>query len=306
MNTIGSRTTRTEAYPLPYSEFCLPIVSGNGYVGGLNYGFGIGVTNFDLTSVTIVNNSEDSSYRWTGYTYIVVGAQPQWGYKTSLTDEETLYPLPFTVLLGISAQLYRHPATSNTVHSILVNVTETSFKYYAGQYNLSCRPVPDADGWWFAFGISQLQWGFTVFDPVYYKNVNFTLPLSINGTFCAFSTGYDPKGSTFLWHSMSHFNNVNVGVTGFVFDSRYTFTGLGYLAICWQKQWGKIAIGSTTVTYPLPYETYSLPVTVGLSPFYGSYYGNYYRPVLPSNPDLDGTALTTETIWEGFYIVVGQ
>lgn len=71
-------------------------------------------------------------------------------------------------------------------------------------------------------------------------------------------------------------------------------------------QWGKIAIGSTTVTYPLPYETYSLPVTVGLSPFYGSYYGNYYRPVLPSNPDLDGTALTTETIWEGFYIVVGQ
>ena len=77
------------------------------------------------------------------------------------------------------------------------------------------------------------QWGFTVFDPVYYKNVNFTLPLSVNGTFCAFSTGYDAKGSTFLWHSMSHFNNVNVGVTGFVFDSRYTFTGLGYLAVCW-------------------------------------------------------------------------
>lgn len=43
---------------------------------------------------------------------------------------------------------------------------------------------------------------------------------------------------------MSHFNNVNVGVTGFVFDSRYTFTGLGYLAICWQKQWGKI-LGDT-------------------------------------------------------------
>lgn len=78
-NTIGSRTTRTEAYPLPYSEFCLPIVSGKGYVGGLNYGFGVGVTNFGLTSVTIANNSEDSGYRWTGYTYIVVGAQQQWG-----------------------------------------------------------------------------------------------------------------------------------------------------------------------------------------------------------------------------------
>ena len=89
-----------------------------------------------------------------------------------------------------------------------------------------------------------IQWGFTVFDPAYYKNVNFTLPLSVNGTFCAFSTGYDAKGSTFLWHSMSHFNNVNVGVTGFVFDSRYTFTGLGYLAVCWQKQWGKI-LGDT-------------------------------------------------------------
>lgn len=91
------------------------------------------------------------------------------------------------------------------------------------------------------------QWGFTVFDPVYYKNVNFTLPLSVNGTFCAFSTGYDAKGSTFLWHSMSHFNNVNVGVTGFVFDSRYTFTGLGYLAICWQKQWGNSWSGYTGV-----------------------------------------------------------
>ena len=88
------------------------------------------------------------------------------------------------------------------------------------------------------------QWGFTVFDPAYYKNVNFTLPLSVNGTFCAFSTGYDAKGSTFLWHSMSHFNNVNVGVTGFVFDSRYTFTGLGYLAVCWQKQWGFNSAGN--------------------------------------------------------------
>lgn len=92
-----------------------------------------------------------------------------------------------------------------------------------------------------------IQWGFTVFDPVYYKNVNFTLPLSVNGTFCAFSTGYDAKGSTFLWHSMSHFNNVNVGVTGFVFDSRYTFTGLGYLAVCWQKQWGNLWAGYTEV-----------------------------------------------------------
>ena len=93
-NTTGSRTTRTEAYPLPYSEFCLPIVSGKGYVGGLNYGFGVGVTNFGLTSVTIANNSEDSSYRWTGYTYIVVGAQPQWGYGNS--ESTQTFPIKFT------------------------------------------------------------------------------------------------------------------------------------------------------------------------------------------------------------------
>ena len=110
---------------------------------------------------------------------------------------------------------------------------------------------------WLAIGI-QPQWGFTVFDPAYYKNVNFTLPLSVNGTFCAFSTGYDAKGSTFLWHSMSHFNNVNVGVTGFVFDSRYTFTGLGYLAICWQKQWGNSASLSGYVAvciFPISFTT---------------------------------------------------
>ena len=92
-NTTGSRTTRTEAYPLPYSEFCMPIVSGKGYVGGLNYGFGVGVTNFGLTSVTIANNSEDSSYRWTGYTYIVVGAQPQWGKPT--VRGNNIFPIHF-------------------------------------------------------------------------------------------------------------------------------------------------------------------------------------------------------------------
>lgn len=122
--------------------------------------------------------------------------------------------------------------------------------------------------YWCAFGVAQQQWGFTVFDPVDYKNVNFTLPLSVNGTFCAFSTGYDPKGSTFLWHSMSHFNNVNVGVTGFVFDSRYTFTGLGYLAVCWQKQWGyyTAAVGAiyTDVTTPVSFSRCFLAASIDI------------------------------------------
>lgn len=55
---------------------------------------------------------------------------------------------------------------------------------------------------------------------------------------------------------MSHFNNVNVGVTGFVFDSRYTFTGLGYLAVCWQKQWGK-STGQTT-NFPIAFSVAAL------------------------------------------------
>ena len=60
---------------------------------------------------------------------------------------------------------------------------------------------------------------------------------------------------------MSHFNNVNVGVTGFVFDSRYTFTGLGYLAVCWQKQWGINTGGAVrTSTLPIPFTNVFLAV----------------------------------------------
>lgn len=123
MNTIGSRTTRTEAYPLSYSEFCLPIVSGNGYVGGLNYGFGIGVTNFDLTSVTIVNNSEDSSYRWTGYTYIVVGAQPQWGFTNNTGRPYITFPFKFSnVFTAISCICHNgSPSEANTVYNVSIS-----------------------------------------------------------------------------------------------------------------------------------------------------------------------------------------
>ena len=133
---------------------------------------------------------------------------------------------------------------------------------------------------WLAIGI-QPQWGFTVFDPAYYKNVNFTLPLSVNGTFCAFSTGYDAKGSTFLWHSMSHFNNVNVGVTGFVFDSRYTFTGLGYLAVCWQKQWGYYVESQN----PTDYRYWSIPFT---SHYITMATKTYYEPKEEAVPWLVG------------------
>lgn len=133
-NTIGSRTTRTEAYPLPYSEFCLPIVSGKGYVGGLNYGFGVGVTNFGLTSVTIANNSEDSSYRWTGYTYIVVGAQPQWGNSASLSGYVAvcIFPISFTttdytaVATGVMSAADATFGKENYVNNILWDFTSES------------------------------------------------------------------------------------------------------------------------------------------------------------------------------------
>lgn len=123
-NTIGSRTTRTEAYPLPYSEFCLPIVSGKGYVGGLNYGFGVGVTNFGLTSVTIANNSEDSSYRWTGYTYIVVGAQPQWGkYTNSGNDRVITYPIAFSELY------YANVISPDNCETFVYGISNTNINY---------------------------------------------------------------------------------------------------------------------------------------------------------------------------------
>lgn len=61
---------------------------------------------------------------------------------------------------------------------------------------------------------------------------------------------------------MSHFNNINVGVTGFVFDSRYTFTGLGYLAICWQKQWGKSTSTGEYVTHTFPIKFTVIPIVV--------------------------------------------
>ena len=178
---------------------------------------------------------------------ISLAAIEQWGYQTVHGTNPVTYDLPipfeeapFTVAIS----------TGNSGnHASCGGFTKTTIVLRAG----TTAGVWDTVGF-FIIGC-QLQWGFTVFDPVYYKNVNFTLPLSVNGTFCAFSTGYDAKGSTFLWHSMSHFNNVNVGVTGFVFDSRYTFTGLGYLAVCWQKQWGEnVGGGGQTVSLPISFE----------------------------------------------------
>lgn len=150
-NTIGSRTTRTEAYPLPYSEFCLPIVSGKGYVGGLNYGFGVGVTNFGLTSVTIANNSEDSSYRWTGYTYIVVGAQPQWGFTNNTGRPYITFPFKFSnVFTAISCICHNgSPSEANTVYNVSIS-------------GMNIGASGGGSGkYWCAFGVAQQQWGYS-------------------------------------------------------------------------------------------------------------------------------------------------
>lgn len=150
-NTIGSRTTRTEAYPLPYSEFCLPIVSGKGYVGGLNYGFGVGVTNFGLTSVTIANNSEDSSYRWTGYTYIVVGAQPQWGENVGGGGQTVSLPISFEV--AFTAVVSADSSWCNASCHI-TTTTITTMNYQSNKPDIAqLGPVQ-----WLAIGI-QPQWG---------------------------------------------------------------------------------------------------------------------------------------------------
>ena len=165
------------------------------------------------------------------------------------------FPVSFNECFGGLA-LFNGDPVAAAEYATITDITNTNFKIYMYANNAGTG-YANANIFYLFLG-AQPQWGFTVFDPVYYKNVNFTLPLSVNGTFCAFSTGYDAKGSTFLWHSMSHFNNVNVGVTGFVFDSRYTFTGLGYLAVCWQKQWGSSASLSGYVAvciFPISFTT---------------------------------------------------
>ena len=76
----------------------------------------------------------------------------QWGYKASLTAEATAYPIAFTSLVYVFPFVYEHKQTSNTAHAIAVDVTNKAFNFYAGQYNLPSRPLPDANGWWLAGG----------------------------------------------------------------------------------------------------------------------------------------------------------
>ena len=81
---------------------------------------------------------------------------------------------------------------------------------------------------------------------------------------------------------MSHFNNVNVGVTGFVFDSRYTFTGLGYLAVCWQKQWGASGYAVTfPIAFNVVYNVLSIPQTTASTS--NAYWGRFYITALTKN-----------------------
>ena len=182
---------------------------------------------------------------------MLLSANKQWGKSTSTGEYVThTFPIKFTVIPIVVAGALTSNTSGNTgsqSNPCYRSITVSNFVFC--MYD-NARGY--AGSTYIAIGY-QLQWGFTLFEPVDYKNINFTLPLAVNGTFCAFSTGYDAKGSTFLWHSMSHFNNINVGVTGFVFDSRYTFTGLGYLAICWQKQWGFTGRNIKTWVYPIQF-----------------------------------------------------
>lgn len=102
---------------------------------------------------------------------------------------------------------------------------------------------------------------------------------------------------------MSHFNNVNVGVTGFVFDSRYTFTGLGYLAVCWQKQWGYQTVhGTNPVTYDLPIPFEEAPFTVAISTGNS---GNHASCGGFTKTTIVLRAGTTAGVWDtvGFFII---
>ena len=215
----------------------------------------------------------------------------QWGENVGGGGQTVSLPISFEV--AFTAVVSADSSWCNASCHI-TTTTITTMNYQSNKPDIAqLGPVQ-----WLAIGI-QPQWGFTVFDPAYYKNVNFTLPLSVNGTFCAFSTGYDAKGSTFLWHSMSHFNNVNVGVTGFVFDSRYTFTGLGYLAVCWQKQWGNIS--NNRADFPIAFTNFCSAATLfSRGSGSGTWYGDH------TSINLSGiSCITPDYVLNGTYLAIG-
>lgn len=239
INTGGA--VRTSTLPIPFTNVFLAVASTSSEWCCP----GCSATNTTVTTRAYQSNRPDVAQP-NDVNWIIIGCQPQWGFEE--TETKTIaFPISFESIKYVFLSKIYGPA-SGGADTVAYNFFRKSLTGVSFDYAYTRN--------WLAIGGQQPQWGFTVFDPVDYKNVNFTLPLSVNGTFCAFSTGYDPKGSTFLWHSMSHFNNVNVGVTGFVFDSRYTFTGLGYLAVCWQKQWGK-STGQTT-TFPISFTVSAL------------------------------------------------
>ena len=216
----------------------------------------IATTKFVMTALSALSSQGkivSYSLAQNGYCKWDIGLILQWGKILGDTVNLKIinFPVSFNECFGGLA-LFNGDPVAAAEYATITDITNTNFKIYMYANNAGTG-YANANIFYLFLGAQQ-QWGFTVFDPVYYKNVNFTLPLSVNGTFCAFSTGYDAKVSTFLWHSMSHFNNVNVGVTGFVFDSRYTFTGLGYLAICWQKQWGIKTEPYGRVTFPISFQ----------------------------------------------------
>lgn len=294
--TVHGTNPVTYDLPIPFEEapFTVAISTGNSGNHASCGGF---------TKTTIVLRAGTTAGVWDTVGFFIIGCQLQWGINTGGAVRTSTLPIPFTnVFLAVAS-------TSSEWCCPGCSATNTTVTTRAYQSNRPDVAQPN-DVNWIIIGC-QPQWGFTVFDPVDYKNVNFTLPLSVNGTFCAFSTGYDPKGSTFLWHSMSHFNNVNVGVTGFVFDSRYTFTGLGYLAVCWQKQWGTNTIGSRTTrteAYPLPYSEFCLPIVSGKGYVGGL---NYGFGVGVTNFGLTSVTIANNSEdssyrWTGYtYIVVG-
>lgn len=212
-NTIGSRTTRTEAYPLPYSEFCLPIVSGKGYVGGLNYGFGVGVTNFGLTSVTIANNSEDSSYRWTGYTYIVVGAQPQWGENVGGGGQTVSLPISFEV--AFTAVVSADSSWCNASCHI-TTTTITTMNYQSNKPDIAqLGPVQ-----WLAIGI-QPQWGYCVG-----KN-NVTFPIPFNSVWTVLGNAHGSNNSNNDHYFLGEFSTTGARF----YYSNMNLTGTAWIAI---------------------------------------------------------------------------
>lgn len=89
-----------------------------------------------------------------GYVKFANGLILQWGYKASLADEKTYFPITFTQILGLIAFVLNEKLPTNTAHAAAKNIDVDGFVFYVTQSGMLPRPDSSADGFYFCLGIA--------------------------------------------------------------------------------------------------------------------------------------------------------